>query len=322
MKYNKVIVWGHPLYSHTHSYVHEGYYRALKHMGFEVYWFHDENYPIDFDYENCLFITEGFADKNIPINATSCYFVMYCPSPKKYELAGRYIEIRMGALDFKDHINEYSLDKNKATKIGPTCYFEPKSKNKIKIKNNYVDYEIDDYDKIYIGWATNLLPEEINFEDAYLQRENKIHFCGSISRTGEWENYSNFLPFVKACYDNNIEFIHNDPWGNPLSSLEVISRTKTSLLGVDIRSSKYNKHQLLICRVFKNISYGHLGLTNSQIFHEELDGNCIVNPNTEQLFYDGIKNINNHKMIHSAMKLVKENHTFVNRLQSYFSILD
>jgi hypothetical protein len=228
----------------------------------------------------------------------------------------------MGALDFKDHLNEYSLDKNKAIKIGPTCYFEPKTKNKIKINNDYINYEIDDYDKIYIGWATNLLPEEINFDDAYLQRENKIYFCGSISRTGEWENYSNFVPFVKACHNHNIEFIHNDPWGNPLSSLEVIARTKKSLLGVDIRSTKYNKHQLLICRVFKNISYGHLGLTNSQIFHEELDGNCIVNTNTEQLFYDGINNINNHKMIHSAMKLVKENHTFVNRLQSYFSILD
>lgn len=322
MKYKKVIIWGHPLHSHTHSYVHEAYYRAFKHLGFETYWFHDQDYPTDFNYDNCLFIVEGFADKNIPVNTTSCYFVMYCPSPKKYESAGKYVEIRMGAIDFKDHINEYSLDKNKTIKIGPTCYFEPKTKNTIKVKNNYVDYEMNDYDKIYIGWATNLLPHEINFDDAYLPRENNIYFCGSISGQGEWENYSNFEPFLKACHNNNIKFIYNDPWQNPLPSEQVISLTKKSLLGIDIRSAKYEKHKLLVCRVFKNISYGHLGLTNSRVFHEELDGNCIINSNTEELFYDGIKNINNYKMILSAMRLVKENHTFINRIKSYLSILD
>jgi hypothetical protein len=45
MKYSKVIIWGHPLYSHTHSYVHEAYYRAFKSMGYDVHWFHDEDYP-------------------------------------------------------------------------------------------------------------------------------------------------------------------------------------------------------------------------------------------------------------------------------------
>ena len=76
MKYSKVIIWGHPLYSHTHSYVHEAYYRAFKSMGYDVHWFHDEDYPEDFDYTNCLFIGEGFADKKIPINDTSCYLII------------------------------------------------------------------------------------------------------------------------------------------------------------------------------------------------------------------------------------------------------
>ena len=41
MKYNKVVIWGHPLYSHTHSYVHEAYNKAFKHLGYDTYWFHD-----------------------------------------------------------------------------------------------------------------------------------------------------------------------------------------------------------------------------------------------------------------------------------------
>jgi hypothetical protein len=322
MKYSKVIIWGHPLYSHTHSYVHESYYKAFKYLGYDVYWFHDEDYPTDFDYTNCLFIGEGFADKNIPINETSCYFIMYCPSPGKYANAGKYIDVRMAAFDFKDHIHNYSLDKSNAIKIGPACYYEPKTQNKVKVKNDYVDYEVEDYNKLYIGWATNLLPDEINFDDAYICREPVIYYCGTISPHGEWQNYSNFVPFIKACQENNIPFIHNDPWSNPLSSEDVITLTKKSLLGIDIRSTKYEQHGLLICRVFKNISYGHLGLTNSKVFNEELDGNCIYNKDTEKLFYDGLSNVDNYKMILSAMKIVKENHTYINRIKSYLSILD
>jgi hypothetical protein len=77
----------------------------------------------------------------------------------------------------------------------------------------------------------------------------------------------------------------------------------------------------LTCRVFKNISYGHLGLTNSKAIYEELEGNCVYNENTEELFYDGMKNRKNYKLISDGMKFVKENHTYINRINSLISIL-
>lgn len=321
MKYSKVIIWGHPLYSHTHSYIHEAYYRAFKSMGYDVYWFHDEDYPEDFDYTNCLFIGEGFADKKIPINDTSCYLIMYCPSPIKYQESGRYIDIRMSAVNFKDHIQEYSLDKNTATKIGPACYFVPKTLEKVKVKNDYVYYEMNDCDKVYIAWATNLLPDEFEEDDIYLERENAIYFFGTISAHGVCENYSNWQPFLKACNDNQIEFIHNDSWQNPVSMCDLIVNTQKSLLGIDIRGPEHLKQGLLTCRVFKNISYGHLGLTNSKAVYKELEGNCIYNENTEELFYDGVKNRKNYKLISDGMKFVQENHTYINRVNSLLSIL-
>jgi len=321
MKYSKVIIWGHPLYSHTHSYVHEAYYRAFKSMEYDVHWFHDEDYPEDFDYTNCLFIGEGFSDKKIPINGTSCYLIMYCPSPIKYQGAGRYIDVRMSAVNFKDHIQEYSIDKNTATKIGPACYFVSKTFEKVKVKNDYVDYEIDDYDKVYIAWATNLHPDEFEEEDIYLEREKAIYFFGTISAHGVCENYSNWQPFLKACNDNQIKFIHNDPWQNPVSMGDVIINTQKSFLGIDIRGPEHLKQELLTCRVFKNISYGHLGLTNSKAVYEELEGNCIYNQNTEELFYDGIKNKKNYKLISDGMKFVQKNHTYINRVNTLLSIL-
>ena len=319
--YSKIVIWGHPLYSHTHSYVHSSYYKAFKYLGYDVYWFHDNDYPEDFDYENTLFIGEGFADSKIPLNETSCYMIMYCPSPKKYEGVGRYIDIRMAAKNFKDHIQEYSLDKNTAIKVGPACYFVSKTSENVRIKNDYHNYVMNDFDKVYISWATNLLPHEIDYDDMYIPREQNIYFCGTIGTSGEGENISNWKPFLAEVQKAGYDFIPNNPWTNPLSDEEVIRRMRESLLGVDIRGPLHIKQGLLTCRVFKNISYGHLGVTNSEEIYNELEGKCVYNSDTAQLFHDAMAQRENAKLIEEGMKLVKENHTYINRVNSLLSIL-
>ena len=70
----------------------------------------------------------------------------------------------------------------------------------------------------------------------------------------------------------------------------------------DIRGPEHLRTRVVTCRVFKNISYGHLGLTNSEEIYNEMDGNCIYNPDTRQLFYDGLENIDNFDMIRSGMQ--------------------
>jgi len=59
----RCVLWGYPLHSDTYSYVHEGFQKALERAGHEVFWFHDNEYPEDFDYDDCVFFTEGYADK-------------------------------------------------------------------------------------------------------------------------------------------------------------------------------------------------------------------------------------------------------------------
>ena len=77
MKLNKVIIWGHKLHDHTHSYIHNGFYIAFKHLKFETYWFDEEgnnNYSDkEVDFNNALYITHGKESKNLPLNNTSFY---------------------------------------------------------------------------------------------------------------------------------------------------------------------------------------------------------------------------------------------------------
>ena len=37
--FERVIIWGHKLHTHTHSYIHYGFQRRFKHLNYDVYWF-------------------------------------------------------------------------------------------------------------------------------------------------------------------------------------------------------------------------------------------------------------------------------------------
>jgi hypothetical protein len=292
-------------------------------MGYETYWFHDGDYPKDFDYSNSVFWTEGFADNNIPLEKSSVYFVHVCPSPKKYIEFGvkKFIDVRYNHIWHKDHVYEYTLDKNSVEKIGHSCYFEKAKSLDVRVKNDYHDYEISDYDKLYITWATNSLPSEFNLDDVYYQRKHLINFCGVLTSGGRCENYSTFLPFIEECNRQSIPFLQNDPFRNPLTNEQVIQKTKESLLGVDIRGPEHLRNGYVPCRIFKSISWGHLGITNSEEVYKELDGNCIFERDTAQLFHTAMKARSDFDFIKKSMIYIKENHTYVNRINSIMKII-
>ena len=319
----KIVIWGYPLHSHTHSYIHAAFYKAFTHMGYETYWFHDGDYPKDFDWNDCVFWTEGFADKNIPLNKTSTYFVHVCPNPRRYIDAGvkKFIDVRYNHLWHKDHCYEYTLDKSKVEKVGPCCYYQKATDRRVQVLNDYHGYWIDDYDKFYVTWATNILPEEFDFTDINFPRENKIYFSGNVSPSGRCENASKFAPFIDECKKNGVEWIQNDPFNNPLSEEEVISRTKKSILGVDIRGPEHIRNGYVPCRVFKSMSWGHLGTTNSPEVYKELEGHCILQEDTRQLFHDAMAKKDDLKFIEEGMKYVQEYHTYINRVNTIMSLV-
>ena len=133
----KVVIWGHPLGTHTHSYSNQGYYNAFKHLGHDLHWFPDEKPPEDFDFSNTIFIGEGDQGaKNIPINDTSTYFMMYLPDPRKFDGVKRLVDVRLTAKNCKDHIYDFSFDASKCKKMGPSVWYEPKQEGLVHFKND------------------------------------------------------------------------------------------------------------------------------------------------------------------------------------------
>ena len=322
---NKIIIWGFPMVyplNNTISYVWNSFYRAFKYLGYEVYWFDDNNFPKDFDFNDCIFLAEGYDDLNIPINKSSVYFVHCAYNPKKYvENVKKFIDVRYNLLEINHPNYIYKLDKEKTTLIDKGCYYEPSTDKKIHLKNGKIEYDIQDFDKIYLSWATNLMPNEIKEEDVYRKRSDKIFFLGTITEDGIYSNKEIIDRFAVESIKNGVKFRINNFYNNQLSEEDYIEISKDSLLGFDLRCEAHVKWGHVSCRLFKNMSYGHLGMTNALEAYKEVDGHCIYNPSPEGLFHDAMAKKDDYSFIKDGLNYVKENHTYVNRVKSMMKII-
>ena len=337
--FDKVVIWGYPLHSHTHSYIHYGWYRAFKHLGYETYWFNDNDYPNDFVFKKILFITEGYADKKIQLDASNIYCVHMCINPEKYVSDGvnaRCIDIRYNVKSIKDCNYNYSLDEeirnNIAKQISSVSYYQKLHDNSgISCSNN----KKLEYEAFYTAWATDLLPHEFNESDIDIKKENSIYWVGSIGQG----NYLNILKFKQSCdtHKPKINFIYNDPWKTPLDHNKCKELMQKSYITPDIRGSG-DKHKIangetgdchkdtgyLPCRIFKAISYGCLGITNSKAVRDLFindDIDIIYSDNESELLKLGNDKKNDKDLIKKQMNYVKDNHTYINRINDLLSII-
>ena len=84
------------------------------------------------------------------------------------------------------------------------------------------------------------------------------------------------------------------------------------------------KQGYIPCRIFKNISYGALGMTNSKTVYELFEGKIIYNESAHQLFYDAQERLKTWTLEDqfALMDLVRDKHTYLNRIESLFSFFE
>lgn len=288
--FSKVIIWGHPLHSHTHSYIHEGFYRAFKHLEYEVYWVSNLDELNNIDIHNALFITEGQVDSDIP-KRQDCYYILHnCVIHDYQELFNnnRCIILQVYTHDCLTHVTE---------------------------KINDCIYSNSDEKIIFMPWATDLLSYEIDDIQEHLvenKKELKVNWIGTIGR-GRFGNEIELNAFKKACSENNIIF--NQRVNVPrMKSIDLI---KASYMAPALQGSWQCENGYIPCRIFKNISYGQWGITNNPVVYKLFKGKVIYNADSYQLFYDAQKYIKQASIIelYELMDFVKNNHTYINRIE-------
>jgi hypothetical protein len=298
---DKVVIWGHKLHSHTHSYIHERFFRAFQHMGYATYWFDDNDDVHDFDFTHSLFITEGQADGNIPIRFDCQYVIHNCENQKYKPLFDASICVTLQVF------TEDVLTRPGCRKIAPCIYYDVAGKC------------------VYIPWASDFLPEEIEMMKERVgktTKKNYVHWIGTIGG-GIFGNEDQLNDFKRACNENGIRFKHNSPWGHGIDRDEYVKLITPAYLAPAIVGKWQQEKGYIPCRIFISICCGQMGVTNSNWVYELFDKKITYNPDCYQLFYDAKERQETWTVEDqlALMDLVKEKHTYINRIQTLLEFL-
>ena len=309
MKANKVVIYGHKLHTHTHSYIHLGFKKAFEYLGYDVIWIDNNDDISNIDFSNCIFLTEHQVDSKIPIRDDCKYILHNCfVEPLKLYLNNRNTWAHQ----------KYSSLINRGNIINIQVYKKDFCKNKKKM-DDYIYYDTN-IQTLYFPWATDILPHEINIISKNLptimkKKKKRINFIGTIDK--HWKIFRN------ECVKNGFSFIHYGGYSRRNVSMNKhIQLIQESYFSPTIQSDLQVNDGYIPCRIFKNISYGKMGYTNSKEVYNLFNNKIIYDSNIKKLFHKAIEYEQNVSEVQNLMNFVKEKHTYISRINCIFKLFD
>jgi hypothetical protein len=290
-KFKKVIIWGHKLHTHTHSYIHYAFFKAFENMGYETLWLDSSDDISGINFSESLFLTEGGVDSGIPLIKGSHYILHNCKTEKYIQAECKFIILQVYTND--------TLNRGEEISPGTVIQFA------------------EDVNVLYMPWATNLLPHEIDLNDATnIMGIKNCVFVGS--------DQGHIGSFFNICRSNGVSVDWRNPWMTPTSFEENRELVRNSYMAPALQNDWQVDVGLIPCRIFKNISYGHFGYTNSETTNRIFSNELIYDKNMESLFHKIIefKNSDNHiDKLKYLMNEVKEKHTYINIIKDLLKYL-
>lgn len=297
--FEKVVIWGHKIHSSTQSYVHEAFFRGFVLLGYDTYWFDNSDDVSDFDFSECLFLTEGQADGKIPLRDDGIY-LLHNTDPAKYKAHN------INPIAFQVYTDD--VLSRQCLKVDTCIYYDVPGRC------------------VYMPWATDLFPdviEELKQKAISIEKTKNVYWIGTIGE-GQFGNKSELNPFIKACDENGFAFIGRNPDATGVSRDEHIKLISGAYMAPAIVGEWQKDKGYIPCRIFKNISYGQMGITNSKRVYELFEGKIVYNPDTYQLFFDAQNRLETLSLeeLYELMDIVKTKHTYINRIHTLLDFLD
>src|ERR1035437_3869402 len=241
-KINRIIIWGLKYKYHTQRHIYKAYYDNAKKLGYNVLWLEDEKRSQKYILPGDLIMSQGqvgkmspekfvFEDFHMPVRDD----VFYCLHNIK--------DVFKSKLKRENYINLDIHDTSKIAKVeniekwGPVRYFDKKTRT------------------LYQPWGTNLLAEE--FKKPVFNDNSIVFWIGNV--WNDKNNNGNLLEVAelkKVLKENKLNFIKIKVVPDFLHIILVrLSRIAPAIAGKWQVETNY-----LPCRMFKNISYGQLGI--------------------------------------------------------------
>lgn len=304
MKLNKIIIWGLRKKWHTHRFIHKAFYENAKKLGYDVIWVEDEK-------KNAAIINPGdlvifsevqgkmvpekfkFEDYNLPIIDG----VYYCLHNVK-DIFYKNINLRY-LLHLSVYVNEVEQEKENE-KLYEAVYFNRKTQT------------------LYQPWGTDLLDYE--FKKPVFRKNKFVFWIGSIwNDSNNHGNIQEINELKKVLMENKLKFIHLRFIPNWLN----IFFTRLSRIAPAIGGRKQVEIDYLPCRMFKNISYGQLGITNIKKFKEILGDSYIEGTSIKEIIENALS-LPREVFLQYVEKQqsVIEKYTYKNSIENIIKCLD
>lgn len=296
----KVVLWGHPPDTHTHSYIHYGFKKSFEYLGYDVTWVDDSEKNSNIDLNDAIVISEKNVIKHLPIIDSATYFIH----------------------NFKDDFEDTGYD----NVYNYLVYHENYSWEGIEQVDDY--FWFDERTKTpVIMWATDLLPDEIDNMEPSLYDDNKesVYFVGTIQG-------KNSVEFAYICANNGKDFINLGGYTGYEDEEDglifygydkSISAVRDSYISFDIREECHLDNGYIPCRIFKNMSYGKWTGCNSEKVKKFFENRVTIENNLEKLYDNIVSDYKkcDEKILKENMNFIKTNHTYLNRVKSLISVL-
>jgi hypothetical protein len=301
---NKVVIWGCPPHSHTHSYIHYGFAKSFASLDYDVIWCEDSEEYQSEDLSDSIIITAYGHCNHMPIYKSAKYFIHNLED-------GFYLQ------DKFDGENIYNL----------LVYHENYNWNyNVKSIDDFSWYDSSTKTAV-IMWATDLLPDEIESYQEILYDKNKecVNYVGSLSNeylqdftqiirlNGKlFKNYGGYSGIRSSKTD--FGFIDDD------ESIELIRK---SYLNFDLRPQVHLDNGYIPCRIFKTLSYGCWIGTNSEKVLKFFDGRITANSDLISLYEQTEKasKVSTSEILKDNQNYISKKHTYINRINSLLSVL-
>lgn len=283
---SKVIIWGHKLHSHTHSYIHNSYFKAFKSLGYEVFWFDETDDVSGFDFSNCIFFTEDQVKRGMPLR-NDCKYIAHHIQPSFFD-----------GIDSVLNLGNYIVDVEKYEKIRDQTYFDSKTKT------------------LYQCWATDLLPDEIDENDfcQFDSSKKYINYVGSLYDEGL--EFAQEFGSIAQTQGKEVRLYRG------VSDKDNRNLIRESYICPDFRNYHHVKVGYIPCRIFKTISYGQVIGTNSVNVKRVFGDYVIFGSDPKQLYENMVESFYNQTInMSDAMLFIKNNHTYINRANTILKLL-
>lgn len=261
-KITRIVIWGLKHKYHTHRHIHQAFYKNAKKLGYDTLWLEDWKINQKKIKAGDLIISAEVQGKMIKEKFKFEEYNLPVRDDVKYCLHN-FKEVFKSKLKKENYINlaVYTKDSERSDiKISTARYFDTKTRT------------------LYQPWGTDLLPEE--FKDPVYNRNNFVFWIGSV-----WNNKLNqgnireINELKKTFSAVGINFINLRFVPNILNILLI----RKSRLAPAIAGQYQVDINYLPCRMFKNISYGQLGITNVKKFNDILNDSFIKSDNIKDL---------------------------------------